>query len=198
MAPWLETVVANVEPLDVLLLLSDWLIAPASKDAIRMAHKGYVAHHIPGRRIRIRVPHKKRDTAFFQDVAARLNGIEGVQASVTPETSSVLIHYQGDLESLLISAAAAGLEKFIDLEMGDEPLAPLADRIIDQAATVEQKLLASTGGQIDGRSFVMLGLMLAAGVQLFRGQLFGPAVPLLWYTAEMIRNYTQNHPPRQN
>jgi hypothetical protein len=198
MADWLEALVSNVEPLDVLLQVTDWLIAPALEDNRPMAHKGYVAHHIPGRRIRIRVPRKKRDTPFFQDAAARLNGMDGVQASVRPETGSILVHYQGDFTHLLMRAAEAGLSELIDLEMGDEPLASLADVLLDRAGAIEQKLLASTGGQIDGRSFVMVGLMVAAGIQLFRGQLFGPAIPLLWYTAETIRNYTTNRLPREN
>jgi hypothetical protein len=198
MVLWLESLLAMVEPLDLLLLVTDWLIVPALEDTNRMAHKGYVAHHIPGHRIRIRVPHKKRDNTFFQSVSTQLNGIDGVKASVTPETGSILVHYQGDLAQLLISAAEAGLSELIDLEMGNEPLEPLADRLLSQVGAVEQKLLASTGGQVDGRTFAMFGLMLAAGVQVFRGQLFGPAVPLLWYTAEIIRSYIPNRLPRQN
>jgi hypothetical protein len=198
MACWLELILPQIESLDLLLLVTNSLILPAWEDTTRMAHKGYIAHHIPGHRIRIRVPHKKRDSAFFQGVATQLNGIDGVKVSVTPETGSVLVHYKGDLEHLLLSAAEAGLSELIELEMGGEPLEPLADRLLSQAGAIEQKLLASTGGQVDVRTFAMLGLVLAAGVQLFRGQIFGPAVPLLWYTAEIIRNYIPNRLPRQN
>lgn len=198
MSLWLEHLLPKVEPLDLVLLATDWLIVPALENTTHMAHKGYVAHHIPGNRIRIRVPSKKRDNAFFQSVATRLNGIDGVKAAVTPETGSVLLHYQGDLGQLLISAAEAGLSELIDLEMGGELLEPLADRLLGQAEGMEKKLLASTGGQVDGRTLVMFGLMLAAGVQLFRGQIFGPAVPLLWYTAEIIRNYMPNRLSRPN
>ena len=103
-----------------------------------------------------------------------------------------MIHYQGDFAQLLISAAEAGLGELIDLEMGGEPLEPLVDRLLNQSGAIEQKLLSSTGGQVDVKTFAMLGLMLAAGIQLFRGQIFGPAVPLLWYTAEIVRNNFRN------
>ena len=197
MAPWLEFFVDNVKPLDLFMLATDWLIAPVGEDIGCMAHKGYVAHHIPGHRIRIRVPHKKRDHPFFQTVAAQLNGIDGVKASTTPETGSILVHYQGDFAQLLISAAEAGLGELIDLEMGGEPLEPLVDRLLNQGGAIERKLLSSTGGQVDVKTFAMLGLMLAAGVQLFRGQIFGPAVPLLWYTAEIVRNNFPKRPSRE-
>jgi hypothetical protein len=196
MAPWVEFFVDNVKPLDLFMLAADLLIVPVRKDMGRMAHKGYVAHHIPGHRIRIRVPRKKRDHVFFQTVASQLNGIEGVKASATPETGSILVHYQGDFAQLLINAAAAGLSELLDLEFGGELLEPLVDRLLNQAGTIEQKMLSSTGGQMDARTFAMIGLMLAAGVQVFRGQIFGPAIPLLWYTAEIVRNYFPNPPPR--
>jgi hypothetical protein len=198
MANWPEFLLAKVEPLDLLLLATDWLIIPALENTTRMTHKGYVAHHIPGQRIRIRVPHKKRDHAFFADVATRLNGIDRVKASATPETGGILVHYQGDLAHLLLRAAEAGLNELIDLEMDGEPSEPLTDRLLSQVAAMEQRLLASTGGQVDGRTFAMFGLMLAAGVQVFRGQIFGPAVPLLWYTAEIVRHWLPNRPPHQN
>ena len=198
MACWHEILLAKVEPLDLLLLATDWLMIPALENTTCMANKGYIAHHIPGHRIRIRVPHKKRDQAFFKDAATRLNGIDGVKASVTPETGSILVHYQGDLAHLLMGAAEAGLNELIDLEMGGEPSEPLTDRLLNQVGALEKKLLKSTGGQVDGRTFAMFGFMLAAGVQIFRGQIFGPAVPLLWYTAEVVRNYFPNNAPRHD
>lgn len=198
MAPWLELFVDNVKLLELFMLAADLLIVPVREDKGCMAHKGYVVHHIPGHRIRIRVPHKKRDHVFFQTVASQLNGIEGVKASATPGTGSLLVHYHGDFAQLLVRAAEAGLSELIDLELGAEPLQPLVDRLLNQAGTIEQKMLSSTGGQVDARTFAMFGLMLAAGVQVFRGQLFGPAVPLLWYAAEIVRNYFPNRPPGQH
>lgn len=189
MARLLDSFVSKVDPVDLVLLVTDWLKEPALEGRSGMAHKAYVAHHIPGHRVRIRVPHKKRDAVFFGHVGTQLNGIEGVKASVRPDTGSILIHYQGDFAQLLLSAAEAGLRELIDLEMGPEPLEPLANRLISQGAAIEQKLLTSTGGHVDGQTFALLGLVLAAGIQIFRGQLFGPAVPLLWYTVELLRNY---------
>jgi hypothetical protein len=135
------------------------------------------------------VPHKKRDQAFFHDVSKKLNTIDGVKASARPETGGILVHYQGHLSDLLLKAAEAGLDTLIDLQMEPEPLEPLGNRLMGQGVAFEKKLLESTGGQMDGRSLALLALLVAAGFQIFRGQLFGPAVPLLWYTSELIRNY---------
>ncbi len=191
---FLEFLIAWAEPLNLLVGIVDRLSKATAEGAISMTSKTYVAHHIPGRRIRLRVSHKKGDKAFFGDVQTRLNSIPGIKASTTPHTGSILIHYEGDLEKLLLSAAEAGLAALIDLEMSDEPLESLADSLVNQVGAIERKLHASTGGQMDGRSFVTLALILAAGVQLLRGQIFGHAFPLLWYAAETVRTYARTHP----
>lgn len=185
----LEILLACFDPIDLIVYVVESDAAEESK--YMAAHKAYIAHHIPGHRIRIRVPHKKRDAAFFHEVAHRLNSIDGIKAEAAPETGSVLVHYQGNFTQLLMQVAETGLSSMLELEMGDEPVAPLGDRLIEQAGAIEQKLLATTGGHVDGRTAVLLTLLLTTGVQLFRGRLLN-AVPLLWYTAETVRHYMPN------
>jgi len=191
MDPVLEFIFTWAEPLNLLIGVAERLTKATAEGAISMTSKAYVAHHIPGQRIRLRVPHRKGDKAFFDDVETRLNGIPGIKAATTPHTGSILIQYEGDLQKLLLSGLETGLDDLIDLEMRPEPLEPVADRLLNQAGAIEQKLLASTGGQMDSRSLVTIALIVAAGLQLLRGQVFGPAIPLLWYTAETIRTYAR-------
>ena len=74
-----------------------------------------ISHFTP-RRLRIKVPEKRRDRAFFETVAERLatwNSVEGVETN--PLTASVLIHFS-DPERLFLEAAAKNDLFDIDFE----------------------------------------------------------------------------------
>ena len=62
--------------------------------------------HFTARRLRIKVPEKRRNTAFFTAVAERLAAWESVESVETnPLTGSVLIHYS-DPQTLFLEAVA--------------------------------------------------------------------------------------------
>ena len=55
------------------------LIYLYSQMEIAMAQpKAHLVHHIHGKRVRVRIPEKRHDAAFFQDVASKLNSLDGV------------------------------------------------------------------------------------------------------------------------
>lgn len=83
-----------------------------------MAHRAQIVHHIPGKRIRLRVQNKRHDPHFFRHVKDKLHDIDGVKAEVRPETASVLVHYDGDFDSLLGRFAKVGLNEMLDVELG--------------------------------------------------------------------------------
>ena len=83
-----------------------------------MAAKAQIVHHIPGRRIRLRVRNKQHDVHFFRHLKERLRGLDGVEAEVRPETASVLINYDGDAAHLLKRFAEVGLNEMLDVELG--------------------------------------------------------------------------------
>jgi hypothetical protein len=63
-----------------------------------------ISHFTP-RRLRIKVPEKRRDRGFFDTVAARLAMWDSVERVETnPLTASVLIHFS-EPESLFLEAA---------------------------------------------------------------------------------------------
>jgi hypothetical protein len=89
-----------------------------------MPHKGHVVHHLEGRRLRVRVPGKRRDQVFFRDVKERLNRIEDAQVHVEPLTGSVLVYYSGSITRFFQQAADAGLSELLEIETGmPEPIA---------------------------------------------------------------------------
>jgi hypothetical protein len=130
-----------------------------------------ISHFTP-RRLRIKVPEKRRDSAFFETVAERLatwNSVEGVETN--PLTASVLIHFS-DPERLFLEAAANN----------------------DLFETADHALRRWTQNQIDMRG-VLFVLLLAGGVfQLLRRRLDAPAPTLLWYAGDLIGLWSGHEP----
>ena len=151
-----------------------------------MPSKAHVVHHIPGR-VRLRIPAKRRDRAYFEQVKARLEQIHLISAvEVNPASASVLVRYAGPLANLLVEAAGAGLHELAEISDDLPPVPPVTDTVIERLIDLDKQIIESSGASLNGRAMLLLGLVAAAGVQLYRGQLLGPAVPLLWYAASAL------------
>jgi hypothetical protein len=144
--------------------------------------------HFAARRLRIKVPEKRRDRAFFDTVAERLatwDSVEGVETN--PLTASVLIHFS-DPEGLFLEAAAKNDLFDIDFEaaFGDSSEPAVIQAAVRSFETADNVLRRWTQNQIDMRG-VLFVLLLAGGVfQLLRRRLDAPAPTLLWYAGELI------------
>lgn len=136
-----------------------------------------IVHQIPGR-IRMRVPDKRNDAAYFSRLSESLAGIEGVRSSqVTPRTGSVVLHYDGD----------AGLL----LERMREQIPRL---VIENYHRVKNSSLIGTRPFriVSGRQLspmFMLGTALAAVgmLQTFRGKIAVPSITAFWYALDSFR-----------
>jgi hypothetical protein len=144
--------------------------------------------HFTTRRLRIKVPEKRRDAAFFNSAAERLLAWDSIQrVEANPLSASLLIHFV-DLQSLLREAAAKN--DFLDIDL-DAALAEPSDPIISRTAvrsfeTADHRLRHWTRNQLDMRSAIFL-LLLGGGVyQLLRGRLSTPAPTLLWYAGDLV------------
>jgi hypothetical protein len=154
-----------------------------------------ISHFTP-RRLRIKVPEKRRDRAFFETVAERLatwNSVEGVETN--PLTASVLIHFS-DPERLFLEAASKNDLFEIDF---DTALADSSEPVVTRAAVqsfqkADNALRRWTANQIDMRG-VLFVLLLAGGVfQLLRRRLDAPAPTLLWYAGDLIGLWSNRGP----
>lgn len=144
--------------------------------------------HFTPRRLRIKVPEKRRDADFFDLVADRLatwDSIERVETN--PLTAGILIHFS-DLQRLFLEAVAKN--DLFDIDF-DAALAPSSDPVVTRMAfrsfeTVDHGLRRWTSSQLDMRSAIFV-LLLAGGVyQLLRGRLSTPAPTLLWYAGDLL------------
>jgi hypothetical protein len=144
--------------------------------------------HFTARRLRIKIPEKRRNTDFFHTVAERLatwDSVEGVETN--PLTASVLIHFS-DPGRLFVEAAAKNDLFDIDLDaaFADSSQPVVTEVAVQSFQTADHALRRWTQNQIDMRG-VLFVLLLAGGVfQLLRRRLDAPAPTLLWYAGDLI------------
>ena len=152
--------------------------------------------HFTARRLRIRVPKKRRNSAFFAAVAERLAAWESVERVETnPLTASVLIHFS-DPRGLFLEAVAKNdlFEIDFDAILAD-PSEPVVSRTAAQSfETADHALRRWTDNQIDIRGLLFL-LLLAGGIfQLLRRRFDTPAPTLLWYAGGLIGLWSDRGP----
>jgi Heavy metal associated domain 2 len=143
--------------------------------------------HFTARRLRIKVPEKRRDRAFFDFVQRRLTAWDSVERVETnPLTASILIHFS-DAERLLLEAVAKNDFLDIDFDAVAQPAEPFVTRAaVRSFATSDNALRSWTANTIDMRSVVFLMLFLGGVYQLLRGRLSTPAPTLLWYAGSLL------------
>jgi len=152
--------------------------------------------HFTARRLRIRVPEKRRDTAFFAAVAERLATWESVERVETnPITASVLIHFS-DPRRLFLEAIAKN--DLFDIDF-DAAFAESSEPIVNRAAvqsfeTADQTLRRWTQNQIDIRGVLFAVLLAGSVLQLLRRRIDTPAPTLLWYAGDLIGLWSDRGP----
>jgi hypothetical protein len=152
--------------------------------------------HFTARRLRIKVPEKRRNMGFFAAVAERLAAWESVErVEANPLTASVLIHFS-DPQRLFFEAVAKNDMFEIDF---DAVFAPPSEPVVSRAAAqsfeiADHELRRWTDNQIDIRGVLFL-MLLAGGVfQLLRRRVETPAPTLLWYAGDLIGLWSDRGP----
>jgi len=144
--------------------------------------------HFTARRLRIKVPEKRRDRAFFDSIAERLATWDSVERVETnPLTASVLIHFS-DPQSLFLEAVAKNdlFDIDFDAAFGDATEPVVTQAAVQSFQTADDAVRRWTKNEIDMRG-VLFVLLLAGGVfQLLRRRLDTPAPTLLWYAGDLI------------
>jgi hypothetical protein len=153
-----------------------------------------VEHAIPGR-TRLRIPALRGDGAGLLWLAEGLRdcpGLSGIEPR--PLTGSLLLRHQVPLTEVMAFAEGHGL-----LQLGGgAPIAPAPtppSRPPPIGAPPRPAMPGEASPRHGGRGafeLVLIALLiLAAGVQLYRGHLLEPATKLLWYAL----NLAQRLPP---
>ena len=141
-----------------------------------MLPDAYIVHQTP-RRLRLRIPSKKGDRAYFAFLQTGLSQYPGVQETVvSPTTASVLLSHDLDLAAF---AEHAAIDGFFRMRKTSLPAKPLHAKALEPLAYLDGCMKDLTGGQVDMASLVFLGLAGFGIYQISIGNFTAPA----WYTA---------------
>lgn len=140
--------------------------------------------HVTRERVRIKIPSKKGDSAYFaslKEKLAALSELPGIQRiEANPLTGSILVLHTLDLEAMDLGLVAQYSE-FNQLFRLQQPPAK-------QTPAPEDKASGRAAGEIDVELLGILGLLGLAIVQLKRGHIMIPAISALWYTYSLIKD----------
>lgn len=142
--------------------------------------------HRTAERLRLRVPDRRHDAAFFSGLGERLSALPGiVEVSGNPVSAGLLIRLDPTHEQDPVPAIeAAGL---IQIVAGPPPLSPALTAFRRATQRIDRDLEERTGGSADLRTLAFVLLLALALRQALRGQLLAPAASLLWYAFELLR-----------
>ncbi|MCB1755107.1 MAG: hypothetical protein KDJ38_06275 [Gammaproteobacteria bacterium] len=142
-----------------------------------MCPDAYVVHQLRGR-TRLRVPEIQQNGDYAAGLAEQLDKLpESCRCRINTLTGSVLVEHP-DLNGEGLLEELRSLDLF-RLHSGMPRSEPAIDQLMDGFARVDRALSDRTSGSVDLRTLaftILLGIMFR---QMVRGQLLGPAVPLL-------------------
>lgn len=143
----------------------------------------YIAHQYKDR-TRLRIPARRGNDAYFNHVGQLLAERDDVAYVETNFlTGSILLHHDASLDDLLHYAAERQLFAL-------PTRTPAAVPVLEQASSNFDRLDCyiqhKTQGTLDLEGAVFTSLVIAAIVQIFRGQTLGPASALLSYAAAIL------------
>lgn len=134
----------------------------AKKEFRFMPAVAAVLEHRLAHRLRLKVPSRRGDVPFFEDLVRRLSALPGIaELRANPLTASLVIRHDGDTEAITSFLAREGLA---EVRPAAEPLARM-----DVAA-----------GSADANAALAVGLSSLSLTQAARGQLTGTASENLW------------------
>lgn len=147
--------------------------------------------HATANRVRLRVPARRHDHAYFQKVAEQLKTCRNIErVAVNPATASILVHFSDPAALLREAMNGNGLFRIVPGPLApgprNEPDPPLLAQLQETVAATDGSLRRWTGGSLDLRTAVFATLLVAGVQQLAQGNVAAPAVTLLWYAATVL------------
>ncbi len=141
-----------------------------------------VCHSTPGR-LRIRIETRRRDDAFFHQLAESLARVPGVlRVDANPLTATVLVFHSLESAILVREIGARGCA----FPSTDEPKLGAAEQIFNSSRPCAAVGLRAAGISADTRALAILALFGMAIHQAIEGNVMVPAVSLLWYAFNLL------------
>lgn len=147
-----------------------------------MQPRAYVVHRTR-HRVRLRVPDKRADTAWFSEAAARLEEMDWVSRIETGPVSASLVLHCDIADNLDERLSTTGVFEF---QAQAPAVPPATEQLKAGVSDLDRALRESGAGDTNLRSLLFLLMLILAGVQMARGQVMVPAISLLWYAMELV------------
>jgi hypothetical protein len=137
--------------------------------------------HATSGRLRIRIDARRRDAAYFAQLAEKIGRLPGIRR-VEPNalTGTVLI-----LHTLAQGRVRSAIESFAGVSLAPEDPQPSLGRLVP-AGPGKRHAPASAGIPTDTRGLAILALLGLAIHQAIEGNVMVPAVSLLWYAFNLF------------
>ena len=149
-----------------------------------MRPAAYVVHEIRGR-VRLRIREKCKDPMYFEEVRRQLTALPGIdEVRINCNTGTVLLlHTEESLDRLGDRLLPLGL---FDMHSDPEPAKPALAQLSSGIAMVDTAIQDSSGGRVDLRALAYIAMMGFTLHQIVRGNLLGPAIPMLAQTLTLL------------
>ncbi|MFA9459596.1 HMA2 domain-containing protein [Thiohalorhabdus methylotrophus] len=149
-----------------------------------MTPRAQIRHRLP-RRARLRIPDMRGDAAYFAALEEWLGALEAVESvRADPRTGGVLIrHAESALDTLAARAEAEGRFRLAPQE---QPSASM-DEVLARLRGIDARLNSASRGEVDLRAALFLVLLALAARQTLQGQVMAPAITLLWYARDLLK-----------
>lgn len=158
--------------------------------------KAFIKHQLAGR-VRLKIPQKRGDEAYFEQVAEIFAECEAItQLQLNPPSASLLIqHGAAPFTEIVEFASNAGL--FVLVDQGETEV-PVTDHLSVAGlsslgvAQLDETLGQLTAGRVDLRSVFFLGFVGLAAHQAAKGHIMSPASTFLWRAIELLDTKKEN------
>ncbi len=150
-----------------------------------MLPQAHIIHQLRGR-VRLRIKEKCQDPDYFAVLCQRIESLAGVtDVSANPTTGSLLLlHPESPFAEIETQLKALGLFEIVDAPVPQQSaLMPVFSGI----ARIDEGLAEETSGSYDLRTLAVIGLVGFAVYQLYRGNIVGPAIPMLISALDLAR-----------
>ncbi|MGD8618514.1 MAG: hypothetical protein PVH54_04930 [Gammaproteobacteria bacterium] len=151
-----------------------------------------IVHQIRGR-MRLRIREKRQNTGFFDAVITQLESLPGIErVTVNTSTGSVILYHELPNNEMLV-------EQLLDTGMfvfSAETVrqSSVFNPLRSSLSGIEQAIKSGTAGNVDLRTLAFLGMMGLTLHQVLRGQVLGPALPMLWNAFSLIGHINNTQP----
>ena len=152
-----------------------------------MIPSAHIVHQVRGR-LRLQVREKRKDIPYFETVRERIETLDEIdEVRINATTGSILLlHSLQDHAGLTVRLQRLALFEITEDRSPGVTAKTGLDSVGTGLAGIEQLLKNGTAGSVDLKTVAYVCMMGLTVHQIMRGQILGPAMPMLWDAIRLI------------